>query len=132
MTDDTLFDDPYDLEATDLTCGGYRVQRIPARKAGAGCPIMPSTAETRARYAFVRTKRLGDTWQEGRFLYRMGPNGVTVFDIISWEGYSQAIPSQPSQSEGLLDKILERKWRPHHRIPLAQKAYTEQCIENCV
>jgi hypothetical protein len=44
----------------------------------------PSTEETRKRYAFLKTKRQGETWYEGRFLYRMGPQGVTVFDTEKW------------------------------------------------
>lgn len=43
-----------------------------------------STPETRARYAFLHTKKLASTWEDGRFLYRMGPGGVTVFDTRKW------------------------------------------------
>jgi hypothetical protein len=43
-----------------------------------------STTETRERYAFLKTKRQGTTWQEGRLLYRNGPTGVTVFDTDKW------------------------------------------------
>jgi len=45
-----------------------------------------STPATRERYAVLRSKRVGDVWQEGRRLYRKGPNGVTVFDSSKWAG----------------------------------------------
>jgi hypothetical protein len=44
----------------------------------------PSTEETRKRYAFLKTKREGTTWQEGRFVYRKGACGVTVYDTEKW------------------------------------------------
>jgi hypothetical protein len=50
-------------------------------------PRMPSTAASRERYAFLKTKRVGDTWNEGpggRYLYLMGRCGVTVFDTSRW------------------------------------------------
>jgi hypothetical protein len=81
MTDDSLFDDAFDLEITDLACGGLSVERSDYR------PHVPSTAESRKRYAFLRTKRVGDTWHEvegGRYLYRYGPQGVTVWDTWEW------------------------------------------------
>ena len=40
-----------------------------------------STPETRERFAFLKTKRKGDGWQEGDRFYCMGPTGVTV---IRW------------------------------------------------
>ena len=39
----------------------------------------PSTPPTRKRYAFLRSKKLGATWEESGRLCRMGPSGVTVF-----------------------------------------------------
>ena len=70
----------------------------------------------------------GRNWQEGYYLYRE-LNGVRVFDATSWADYSKAIPRQPSQSEGLLEKIQERKWRQHYRIPkTAYRATTENFV----
>jgi hypothetical protein len=40
-----------------------------------------STPETRARYAVLRTKREGDSWQQGNILYRKGPGGITAFNF---------------------------------------------------
>ena len=42
---------------------------------------LPSTEQTRSRYAILRKKRAGDVWEEGSLLYRMGDGGVTVFDL---------------------------------------------------
>ena len=39
----------------------------------------PSTPETKARYAFLKSKKLGETWEENGRLYRQGPCGVTVY-----------------------------------------------------
>lgn len=50
-------------------------------------PDLISTPATRERAAFLAKKRNGDCWHEGpggRFLYRMGPQGVTVFDTSRW------------------------------------------------
>ncbi len=42
---------------------------------------IPSTAQTRERHAFLKTKRMGDSWEEGGALYRKGPVGNTVFRV---------------------------------------------------
>lgn len=72
--DAQLFDDPEIEEA---------ISRDPGLASVRGSD---STAETMARYAFLKTKKPGETWYEGggRFLYRMGPQGVTVFDTNRW------------------------------------------------
>jgi hypothetical protein len=46
-----------------------------------GVPRLPSTAQTRERFAFLKTKRMGAVWQEGDCIYRKGPCGITVFDF---------------------------------------------------
>jgi hypothetical protein len=40
-----------------------------------------STPETRERYQFLRTKKIGSTWEENGLLYRYGPHGVTAFRV---------------------------------------------------
>jgi hypothetical protein len=42
---------------------------------------VPSTPETRARYAVLKGKAVGEAWNEGSRLYRKGPNGITVFRL---------------------------------------------------
>ena len=29
-------------------------------------------------------RKLGGVWREGRYLYRVGPTGITVFDAWQW------------------------------------------------
>jgi hypothetical protein len=41
-------------------------------------PKLPSTPDTKERFAFLKTKRIGEAWQEGDRLYRVGKTGVTV------------------------------------------------------
>jgi hypothetical protein len=42
---------------------------------------VPSTPETRARYAVLKGKAMGEAWNEGSRLYRKGPCGITVFRL---------------------------------------------------
>ena len=51
-----------------------------------GTLCLPSTITTRERYAFLKTKRLGTTWEENGLLYKKGPQGITVFDTSGWTG----------------------------------------------
>ena len=68
--DDPLFDDVELVEAeTVLSSDRLNIN------GGA------STPETRARYAFLKTKRIGDCWVEGRSRYVMGKTGVTVLGL---------------------------------------------------
>jgi hypothetical protein len=43
-----------------------------------------STPETRARWAKLKSKKEGTSWQEGDRLYRIGPRGVTVINLSRW------------------------------------------------
>jgi hypothetical protein len=66
MTDEAFFDPlPEDACADDEPCG-YAV---------------PRTEATAERYAFLKTKRLGDTWDENGRVYRAGKCGITVFKL---------------------------------------------------
>ena len=52
-----------------------------------------STPETQKRYAFLKTKRVGSYCYDGaRYLYRNGPQGVTVFD--TWVWFGQPLPKR--------------------------------------
>jgi hypothetical protein len=42
---------------------------------------LPSTAQTRERYEFLRKKRIGATWEEDGCLYVKGQHGVTAFRV---------------------------------------------------
>ena len=75
MTEEALFDDPeVELAVATIRKVTDDDERV----------HVPSTAATKARYAFLKTKRLGATWEESGALYRMGPTGVTVFDADRW------------------------------------------------
>ena len=50
--------DDFDLEVSDLTFGGVSPVRV--RKSRAPRPHTQSTPESKARYTFLKTKRLGD------------------------------------------------------------------------
>ena len=51
-----------------------------------------STPETRERYAFRKTKKVGTCWEENGRLYRMGPQGVAVFDPGKWGTIREHLP----------------------------------------
>jgi hypothetical protein len=61
--DDLLFDDPGEIIAEDA------IARVRAH----------STEQSRQRYAYLRTRRMGEAWAEGRHIGRRGPNGITWF-----------------------------------------------------
>jgi hypothetical protein len=45
-------------------------------------PKLPSTPDTKERFAFLKAKKNGSGWQEGDCWYRMGPPGVTVLKSV--------------------------------------------------
>jgi hypothetical protein len=65
MTDEAAFFDCMPDTPDDEPCG-YAV---------------PRTEATAERYAFLKTKRLGDTWDENGRVYRAGKCGITVFKL---------------------------------------------------
>jgi hypothetical protein len=46
--------------------------------------IVPSTSQTRARWAEILVKRRRGTWQEGKTLFRYGRTGTTAWNLERW------------------------------------------------
>ena len=63
-------------EARKALDGNFEVDDPPAASIR-----VPSTPETRDRYAFLKAKKAGSVWEEDGRLYRMGSGGVTVFKL---------------------------------------------------